>query len=353
MPRRQLSEPSHDSVATGAAVTTATATAIHDSRATMSATENRAQPSPSPKPDSLRSVRAGAVWTGLPAREQHLLLWLFGADIVTAELASLLVYRQLRTAQRRLARLVELGLLRGFWSASAHRPRGRYAYALTRATRIDVERLAWPHGRPDRPPDLPSSPPIHELATLDLFAAFLRHGDPLLREGIFTWVPERVCAHVFGGFLRPDALAGIRVGDRAIALFVERDLGTERGEVLLEKIRRYRSVFARMPDLPVNVGFVVDSERRARTVHDLVSQRVGPASRLTFLTAIDEQLRRDPLSATWTGGSLQRPTRDLVPVSIGVSWPIITPGCLSDADAIAALDDRGLAMLPELQRFAR
>ena len=168
----------------------------------------------------LRSIRAGAVWTGLPAREQHLLLWLLGADIVTAELASLLVYGQLRTAQRRLARLVELGLLRGFWSASAHRPRGRYAYVLTRATRIDVERLAWPHGRPDRPPDLPSSPPIHELATLDLFAAFLRHGDPMLREGIFTWVPERVCAQVFGGFLRPDALAGIRVGDRAIAVFI-------------------------------------------------------------------------------------------------------------------------------------
>ena len=92
MPRRQLSEPSHDSVATDAAVTTATATAIHDSWATMSATENRAQPGPSPKPDSLRSLRAGAVWTGLPAREQHLLMWLLGADIVTAELASLLVY---------------------------------------------------------------------------------------------------------------------------------------------------------------------------------------------------------------------------------------------------------------------
>jgi hypothetical protein len=349
MPRRQLSESSHDSVETDAAVTTATATAIHDSWATMSATGNRAQPSPSPKPDSLRSIRAGAVWTGLPAREQHLLLWLLGADIVTAELASLLVYGQLRTAQRRLARLVELGLLRGFWSASAHRPRGRYAYVLTRATRIDVERLAWPHGRPDRPPDLPSSPPIHELATLDLFAALLQHGDPLLREGIFTWVPERVCAHVFGGFLRPDALAGIRVGNRAIALFVERDLGTERGEVLAEKIRRYRSAFARMPDLPVNVGFVVDSERRARTLHELVSSRGRPEIGMSFLTAVGDKLRRDPLGATWTDGHLYRPTRDLVPISIGVSWPILAPGCLSDAEAISALDDRGLSMLPELQ----
>jgi hypothetical protein len=74
---------------------------------------------------------------------------------------------------------------------------------------------------------------------------------------------------------------------------------------------------------------------------------------MTFLPAIDEQLRRDPLGATWTGGSLQRPTRDLVPVSTGVSWPIVTPGCLSDAEAIAVLDDRGLSMLPELQRAAR
>ena len=57
---RQLSEPSHDSVATDAAVTTATATAIHDSWAAMSATANRAQPSLSLKPDSLRSIRAGA-----------------------------------------------------------------------------------------------------------------------------------------------------------------------------------------------------------------------------------------------------------------------------------------------------
>lgn len=227
------------------------------------------------------------------------------------------------------------------------------SYVLTRATRIDVERLAWPHGRPDRPPDLPSSPPIHQLATLDVFAAFLRHGDPLLREGIFTWIPERVCGHVFGGFLRPDGLAGIRVGDRAIALFIERDLGTERGEVLAEKIRRYRSVFARTPDLPVNVGFVVDSERRARTIHDLVSHRRGPDSRITSLTAIAQQLHKDPFGATWTDGRLHRPTRDLVPISTGVSWPIVTPGCLSDAEAIAALDDRGLTMLPELQRHAR
>ncbi len=108
-----------------------------------------------------------------------------------------------------------------------------------------------------------------------------------------------------------------------------------------------------MPDLPVNVGFVVESERRARTVHELASHRGGPDSRMTFLTAIDEQLRRDPYGTTWTDGGPQRSTRDLVPISTGVSWPIVMPGCLSGGEATAALDDRGLSMLPELQRNVR
>ena len=65
---------------------------------------------------------------------------------------------------------------------------------------------------------------IHQLATHDLFAAFLRAGDSARGEGIFAWVPERAAGRLFGGYLRPDAVAGIRVGDRVIALFVERDL---------------------------------------------------------------------------------------------------------------------------------
>jgi hypothetical protein len=341
------------SVATETAVAAPTETALCDSWAAMSATGFRAQRGGGPNSDSLRSIRAGAVWTGLPLREQHLLLWLLTADIVSADLASLLVYRQLRTAQRRLRRLVAFGLLRGFWSAGAHRPRGRYGYALTKTTRFDVERLAWPEGRPDRPPDMPSSAPIHQLATLDLLAAFLRHSDPLLSEGLVAWVPERACGQLFGGFLRPDALAVIRVRDRAIALFVERDLGSERGEALGEKIRRYRSVFARDPELPLNVGFVVESERRARTVHAQAEIRRGPATRLTVLTAVDGQFRRDPLDELWSDGRNARSTRDLLPMSNPVSLPILTPGCLSDGEVLAMLDDRGATILPPLKPFLR
>jgi hypothetical protein len=341
------------SVAAETAVTTATETAIHDSWAVMSATDFRAQRGTRPNSDSLRSTRAGAIWTGLPLRERYLLQWLLVADIVSAELASLLVYQQLRTAQRRLRRLEALGLLHGFWSAGAHRPRGRYGYVLTRAARSDIERLQWPEGRPDRPPDLPASAPIHQLATLDLLAAFLRHADPLLHEGLVAWVPERACGQLFGGFLRPDALAVIRVRDRAIALFIERDLGTERGDDLGEKIRRYRSVFARDPALRINVGFVVESARRARTVHEQAESRGRQPSALTVLTALDEQLCRDPLGGLWSDGATARPCRDLPAISGAPSWPILTPGCLSDGEALASFDDRGAAIVPVLRPYLR
>jgi hypothetical protein len=291
----------------------------------------------------------GAIWPALPERDRNLLLWLLSADIVTASLAALLVYGNLRTAQRRLARLTEFGILRGFWAAGTHRPRGRHAYVLTRQARLDIERIVWPTGRPGRALDLPPSAAIHQLATHDLLAAFLQAGDPLLREGLFAWIPERACAQLFGGFLRPDALAGIRVGDRAIALFIERDLGTERGEVLADKIRRYRSAFARAPDLPINVGFVVESERRARTIHTLTSRRLQASP--VFLTALSERLHANPIGGIWTDGESRSATRDLASAAVSSPCPILTPGCLADPDVLVAMDDRALGMIPALHRY--
>ncbi|MHB8960258.1 MAG: replication-relaxation family protein [Candidatus Limnocylindrales bacterium] len=291
-------------------------------------------------------MRADAVWTALPARDQHLLLWLLAGDVVTAQLASLLVYGPLRVAQRRLARLVEYGLLRGFWTASAQRPRGRYAYALTRAARSDLERLQWPEGPPDRPTALPASPPIHQLATHDLLAAFLRAGRPEAGEGLVAWSPERACGQLFG-FVRPDALAGVRVGQRTLALFLERDLGTERGEVLADKVRRYRSAFSRVPGDGMAVGFVVESARRAQTIHALGRRHLGG---LTLLTAVADQLLLDPLGAAWLDGQLARSIRELVAVAPD-DGPILVPGCLLDADALAAFDDRGASTLSALSPY--
>ncbi len=50
---------------------------------------------------------------------------------------------------------------------------------------------------------------------------------PLSRDAYLAgWAPERAIALGFSGYLRPDALAVIGVGERAVELFIERDLGT-------------------------------------------------------------------------------------------------------------------------------
>ena len=158
-----------------------------------------------PKRDSLRSLRAGAIWSALPARDQHLLLWLLAGGHRDRPAG---VAPGLRTScaspSDGCSRLVEFGLLHGFWTAGAQRPRGRYAYALTRTARLEIERLVWPEGRPERPPDLPSSMPVHQLATHDLLAAFLRVGNPSISEGLVAWVPERAC----GSAVRRPAATG-------------------------------------------------------------------------------------------------------------------------------------------------
>lgn len=317
----------------------------------MGTTPFHARASRPAKRDSLRSTPLGAIWEGLPWRDRQLLLWLESGDIVTSSLAALFVYGALRTAQRRLARLSELGVLRDFWASSAYRPRGRHAFVLRRAARLDLERLIWPEGRRTRTPEVPSSAAIHQLATHDLFAAFLRAGDPVRGEGIFAWIPERAAGRLFGGYLRPDAIAGIRVGDRVIALFVERDLGTERGEDLPDKIGRYRAVFARAPELAVQVGFVVESPRRARTIQDLAGRDRSSESRLTFLTGIDKEIRADPLKAIWSDGEIRTPTRRLAPIASATSWPLLLPGCLAEPDVLAAMDERAIAMIAPLQAY--
>jgi DNA-binding Lrp family transcriptional regulator len=317
----------------------------------MSATDFQPHRRDSAKRNSLRSTPLGAVWPGLPARDRRLLLWLQSGDIVTARLAAVLAYGSVRTAQRRLARLHELGIVRGFWAANNYRPRGRHAYVLTRPSRLDLDRLVWPEGRPRRGQDMPPSSAIHQLATHDLLAAFLQAGDPSREEGIFAWVSERPLAGLFEGYLRPDAFAGVRVGGRGIALFVERDLGTERGEDLPDKIARYLAVFARAPELVVNVGFVVETARRAHTIHRRSRDLQVAGSELRFVTAIDEEVRNDPLGALWTDGDASWSTRDLPATVTQVSWSILVAGCLAEPNHFASMDERAIGMVAPLRTY--
>ncbi len=293
-----------------------------------------------------------AAWAALPERDRALLLWLVHGDVVTAELAGLLAYGHRRIAQRRLARLVEYGLLSGSWAANRQRPRGRYAYALTKPVRAALERSIWPEGRAPLSDGVPEavSPVIHGLATHDVFAAFLRAGDPDRGFGLVAWVPERPLIRLARGLLRPDAVAVIRAGDASVLLALERDLGTERGPVLAEKLARYRAFYDRaLEPAPLHVGFVVDSRRRVASVRAGL-RGAGAGGPVVTAWVVDEPaLAADPYGALWeTPEGVRSAVVGFAPHWTGDPWPYLGPGDLADPDTLEALDDRMLRAVPIL-----
>jgi Replication-relaxation len=302
-------------------------------------------------------VRAGpgvSAWTALPERDRTLLLWLIQGDVVTAELAALVAYGHRRVAQRRLARLVEYGLLSGFWAANRQRPRGRHAYALTKVSRAQLERLVWPLGKPKLSEGAIEtvSPVIHQLATHDLFAAFLRAADPEREIGLAGWVPERALVRLTdSGYLRPDALAIVRNRDAMIVLFIERDLGTERGSVLVDKLRRYRNMYWSVKETHVlHVGIVVESQRRAHAVRRaLRSSEAEMAKAVRVWVTTEAELTADPHGAVWISPAVEAiRTIDLERHPFDEPWPILMPLCLATPDALEVLDERVVAAVPVL-----
>jgi hypothetical protein len=144
-------------------------------------------------------------------------------------------------------------------------------------------------------------------------------------------------------------VAGIRTGDRALTLFIERDLGTERGEGLAQKLRRYDSLLSRIDEEGVKVAFVVDSARRGRRLIDSAIRQHGRSG--PVIAAPADAVLADPLGAAWFDGETERSTRELAVATAPTDWLVLLPGCLTDADAIEALDDRAAALLPALRPY--
>jgi hypothetical protein len=291
-------------------------------------------------------------WSALPVRDQRLIAWMWAGDVVNSDLAAVLAYGSLRIAQRRLSRLVEYGILRGFWAGNSQRPRGRYAYVLTKGARRDLESLLWKYS----PPELadgqlqPPSPVIHQLATHDLLAAFLRDS-PLSDEiGLAAWVPEHAAALAYRGVQRPDAIALVRRGDVGTQLLVERDLGTERHEILIAKLERYRRIG--IHPAGTNLGFVVESSRRAGALRVSLRRAMerwyGGAddSDLACWVTVGADLVDDPFGALWHSPvGRQATVLDMPTIALPEPLPILSPPALLDDEAEGALDDRALAMI--------
>jgi protein involved in plasmid replication-relaxation len=317
-----------------------------DRRASRARTPGR------PNSHSLRYDLAApgpAAWGGLPERDRALLRWLLVGDVVTSELAAVLAYGSLRTARRRLARMVELGLLRGFWAANSQRPRGRHGYALVRSIRDELTPTATLGRRAASNGSATAS--IHLLATNDLIAAFLREADPERGLGLTAWLTERSVAPLFDGYVRPDALAVIATPSSRIPIFIERDLGTETARIVAAKVARYATVLASRTEPSANLGIVADSARRVTSIQRAVG--VDRPDVPVWIAAADNVLAA-PYDADWVAGDGRR--RRTIQLPAEPRSDHVEPLgalCLLDPDAAEAFDASAIRLVKGLQRFAR
>jgi hypothetical protein len=111
-----------------------------------------------------------------------------------------------------------------------------------------------------------------------------------------------------------------------------------------------RSIFGRIDAEGVRVGFVADSVRRGRRFVQSAIRLYGTP--MPFVSAASEAVIADPLGAVWFDGESHWSARELAVAPAPADWQLLGPGCLTDADAMEVLDDRGAALLPALLPYA-
>jgi len=201
-------------------------------------------------------------------RDLELLSDLAWARFLSVRQVERLHFPSIRTAQRRLAVLERLGLVRLHLQGEArHLPRIA-TLAPFGAT------VLTNHGRtssgPTRAPRLQKL--RHGLAIRDAFVAFrcAAHARRIVLHD-FRFEEELVSEPAFRDHrLIPDAAALVE-RPRAVLLGLEVDLGTETTTVLRAKLAAWRACLAARPPeaVPLRVVFLCASPRRAKTVRRL------------------------------------------------------------------------------------
>ncbi|WTW98192.1 replication-relaxation family protein [Streptomycetaceae bacterium NBC_01309] len=169
---------------------------------------------PAHQPNPPRTPRAAAaparMAARLTARDWWLIDMLHTHRVLTSTQVLRLAYTARRTANARLARLLHYGVIQTFrplqeaGSAPAHLvlgPQGATVLAARRGT--TVRELPW---RADEPARIAHSTHLaHTVGANEVMVRLAAEHRTDPRLALFLWLPARVCAHLWGDWIHPDA----------------------------------------------------------------------------------------------------------------------------------------------------
>lgn len=274
----------------------------------------------------------------LTDRDREIAFFLYRHQVLTTEQLELLFFASTRTAQKRLLKLHENVVIERFYppipfgqgKRQAHWVLGDAGVKLVAAC-LDVEPKVLGLSRRD---DWGAHPQLVHRLEVNAFVTELVQAtldDPAL--GVTTWwgqtgAGRRLTLQNGRRVVAPDAGFHFVCASGVVECYLEWDRGTETAWRVAEKVRRYGQLLRKMhytERAPINLLFVVPSERRRRAiehaVQELVSERPHWYAELfmewpTVATTVPELLRDGPLSPIWrnvSDGGEARSLAELMP----------------------------------------
>lgn len=138
-----------------------------------------------------------------------------------------------------------------------------------------------------------------------------------------------------------------------VALFIERDLGNERISVLMSKAEAYSGHYK--PNRLINVGFVVESARRAAAIRRRLAawyerEVYAGYEKAPCSVAVAADLIADPFGRVWQApDGRELAAFELPSFEPNAELPLLQPGCFADEECgFEALDDRLLDFVGDL-----
>ncbi|MEV0271138.1 replication-relaxation family protein [Hamadaea sp. NPDC050747] len=274
--------------------------------------------------------------TSITSRDDRLLGWLYDHGVLTTDQIAKALFSSLDFAQRRLLRLTVLGAVTRFRPNKLDGGSHPYHYVLAQ---LGYEHVMGQHGHglPKRDqarrryqslisrPDLP-----HLLGTNGVFtdlAAYERtHPGTKLAEwrpasafhepgALFRDGSDHRLMTKFLGLPRPDGAGAWTEDGNTVAFFVEYDTGTERLNVLTDKVAKYGLLFSYAKTWSWPVLFVLPTALRERHWHDRLHAAYpnqAPAVVVTTATDYLTRLGKTPAEDVWQVLGSTRPRRRLI-----------------------------------------
>ncbi len=271
--------------------------------------------SPPLRSDPLGVVRA------LTGRDRFIVTVLAEHQVLTTAQLAQLCFGRLDLAQRRLLRLVRLGVLDRFrWHALVgseawHYTLGPAGAALDAAVRgVEAPRPAELRRRALR---LAASPRLaHLLGVNGFFCALAEAARDQPGAALVSWRSERRCAELYGTLVRPDAAGVYQEHDQQVGFFLEHDTGSEPLARVAAKLAGYAELRAAGgPRHPV--CFWLPSAAREANLRRLLAEHPGPVQVATASAELATALSTDPAGPIWLPIGAERRRRLAGPADPG------------------------------------